>query len=308
MTAPPIVINPGIYPNMPMELYHKLPCASNSRLNKLARSPAHLKAYLEEPDADTKALRIGRAIHTAVLEPDLFSMTFTVADRCEATYKTGARSGERCENAGSIYSAREGWLCGQHKGKQTESDDERTVLAPDAYATALAARDAIYRHPGAKTLLDDAHEKELVVVWADPETGVLCKARYDALTRKFGAIIDLKSCTDASKRAFERTIYARGYDIQGAHYLNGAEANDIPLMHGFVHVAVEKEVPVAAAYRLDDKVVEAGRARLSRLLKMYDRCMTTNEFPGYSDLVEDVSIPAWAWDQIDDELGLRGEV
>src|SRR5262245_8459627 len=64
--------DPGVYPNVPMEAYHRWNAVSNSRLTKLDRSPAHLLAYLTEPPEDTKATAEGRAIHCAVLEPDDF--------------------------------------------------------------------------------------------------------------------------------------------------------------------------------------------------------------------------------------------
>ena len=42
---------PGIYPGVPMDEYLGWDCASNSRLRRLRRSPAHLKAYLDDVEA-----------------------------------------------------------------------------------------------------------------------------------------------------------------------------------------------------------------------------------------------------------------
>src|SRR3954471_23326231 len=54
---------PGVYPGTPMLDYHRWSAASNSRLTTLLRSPARLKAYLDEPDDDTNALIMGRPAH-----------------------------------------------------------------------------------------------------------------------------------------------------------------------------------------------------------------------------------------------------
>lgn len=289
----------GIFPNMPMAAYHALDAASNSRLCRLRRSPAHLKAYLDTPSVDTLAMKIGRAVHTAILEPFDFTANFSIADQCEATKKG---DGQRCANPGVIFRAESGWLCGVH-GKGLASDESRIVLTVEQMATCTRARDAVMAHPIAAKLIAGLQDVELSVVWEDAETGVTCKARYDGYVSNLvgGAIIDIKTCMDASPREFERSIFARGYDLQGAHYLAGANALDIPAEH-FLHIAVEKEVAVAAVYRLKDDVVAAGRARLVQLQRLYDKCMTSGEFPGYSDEIVDIGVPDWSWKQIDDEL------
>jgi hypothetical protein len=76
---------PGVYPGTPVLDYHRWACASNSRLTKLLRSPAHLKAYLDEPDDDTNALTMGRAAHSAILEPEDFAMRESVRAHASAS-------------------------------------------------------------------------------------------------------------------------------------------------------------------------------------------------------------------------------
>lgn len=293
---------PGIYPAMRMADYHALDAASNSRLCHLRRSPAHLHAYLVQPPTDTLALKIGRAVHTAILEPFDFTTNFSIAGQCEATKKG---DGLRCSNPGVIFRAEAGWLCGVH-GKGLASDESRIVLSAEQMATCTRARDAVMAHPIAGKLISGLQDVELSVVWADAETGVTCKARYDGYVPGLvgGAIIDIKTCMDASPREFARSIFGRGYDLQAAHYLAGAEASDIPAHH-FLHIAVEKEVAVAAVYRLHDNDISAGRTRLAQLLRVYDKCMTSGEFPGYSDEIVDISVPEWSWKQIEDELYTR---
>lgn len=67
-------IAPGIY--SPAMLtnhdYHTGGLVTKSKLDLVDRSPSHLKYALDNPREETKALRIGKALHCAVLEPEVF--------------------------------------------------------------------------------------------------------------------------------------------------------------------------------------------------------------------------------------------
>jgi hypothetical protein len=70
----------GVYEDVPAEIYHLWPYASNSNLGKLARSPLHCwdAMYGEQDDDDTKAKGVGTAAHAALLEPELFAERYIV--------------------------------------------------------------------------------------------------------------------------------------------------------------------------------------------------------------------------------------
>lgn len=294
---------PGVYPDASHADYHAWSAASNSRLSKLRRSPAHLKSYLDDPaQKDTQALTIGRAVHAAVLEPDDFDTRYTVAGQCTATKKG---DGQRCSNNGIAYRTDAGWLCGVHAKGFAGVDNSRAVLNPADYSMCLRIRDSVHAHKGAKMLLSGEGRAELSMLWNDAESGVLCKARHDRHTPWLagGAIVDLKTTRNASAREFERSIFSHGYFAQGAHYLNGAKAHDLPAEH-FVIVAVEKEPPFAVGvYRLTEGALDAGAELLKPLLKLYHECVTTDHWPGYTDEVVDVALPDWSWSVLDTEIG-----
>lgn len=279
---------PGVYPFVPMETYHRWAAASNSRLTKLDRSPAHLKAYLDEPPEDTKATAEGRAIHCAVLEPDAFPTRYVAGPE-----------GDRRTTA-----VKDAWndLLGQY--------GDGYVLRQDRYDACLKIRDALYMHPAIGTLIRRVSARELSIRWdAATSAGepVACKARIDAVTDfAGGAILDLKSTRDAELRAFERAIFSYGYHRQGAFYLDAVAAVAIAVEH-YIIVAQEKEPPfAAAAYRLREDALEAGHAELQHLLDRYHECATTGVWPAYSDDVIDISLPPYAWERIDEKTLLRG--
>lgn len=287
---------PGVYPDISHTLYHKWPAASNSRLSKIRQSPAHLKAYIEEP-FDTAALAFGRALHVALLEPDDFTRRYVVAERCTAIQKNK----ERCANPGTSYIGGE-WFCGVHGKGIGPNTAYATVLPHADWMMILRMRDSVYAHPKAKRLLTGKGMNELSALWNDEKNGLLCKARFDRCSPEFGALVDIKTTVNASRDAFERAIYNYGYHRQGAHYLTGAKATGLQAGH-FVNIAVEKERPYAVAvYRLDEAALEAGLVTLRPLLDRYKQCIDTDTWPGYSDQIEDIAIPAYGFQQADTEM------
>lgn len=275
MTCP----DTGIYPGIPAAEYHGWDAASNSRLSRLLRSPRHLRAYLDEPQEDTPALLIGRATHAAVLEPDVFASGFVCAPEVDRRTKAG----------------KEEWaaFCDANAGRE--------VLSPADHALCLALRRAVQAHPAASTLLGHAGDIEVSGVWTDHASGCRCKLRADKLCGSVGVVVDLKTTQDAGSESFTRSIFSLGYHRQAAMYIDGLRANGLDVEH-FVFVAVEKTPPYGVAvYRLTDEAIDAGRKQLRSLLATYRWCTERDEWPGYSDDIQDISLPRWAWSQIESE-------
>lgn len=272
----------GVFPGVPISTYHSWDAASNSRLTRLKRSPAHLKAYLDQPPEQTHALVAGRAIHAAVLEPTVFA----------EQYVQGPPGDRRTKAV---------------KAAWAELEDERGqgyVLKPDDYAMCLAIRDSVCSRRSAAALLGGDGDAELSLVWRDRETGILCKGRYDRLSPKLagGTVVDLKSTRDASRLEFERSIFTYGYHRQGAFYLDGGKALGLELAH-YTIIAVEKDPPYEVGiYRLTEGAIDAGRDQLRPLIDKYAACQRSGDWPGYPDHVFDISLPPWAWNRITEEL------
>lgn len=68
-------------------------------------------------------------------------------------------------------------------------------------------------------------------------------------------------------------------------------------------MTVEKLPPFAVAvYRIDEDALEAGRRMYRRALRLWAECLDRGIWPGYSDRIESISLPAWALNQDDEEL------
>ena len=291
------LLTPGIYERVPAEVYHALPYCSNSRLSLLKRSPAHLRADLDNPGEPTDAMRLGSAIHMAVLEPDVFATTYHEAGQCEGVLKSGARKGEQCTNTGT---GRWGgqWFCGQHKGNGEA--DAIEVLSRADFLVCNGIRRSLWTHPKLRKLMDAAGREELTVIWDDSESGVRCKARVDRLVEDFGGVVlDLKTTTDARPHAFERKVFEFGYFRQKPLYQDALWQCGIETKHCVI-AAAEKEDPYAVAgYRLADGAADAGREELRKLLALYAKCEREKSWPAYPFDITEISLPRWGWDQLE---------
>lgn len=315
MSSPELVIEtpgPGVYPGIDMSTYHRWDAASNSRMSTLLRSPAHLKTSIDDPDngGDTEAKRFGRAAHVAIIEPDHFTIRYREADKCIGLTGKGAP----CTNHGTWPLAEGGTMCTTHLHsaayKGTPTAEGVDVLSHAHYAACLAMRGRVSGKLRASGLIAGIGEAELSIVWIDEATGLKCKARLDRYSPEIagGALVDLKTTTDASSRAFERAIFNFGYNRQGSFYLDGAKAVGLKAEH-FVILAIEKVPPYeVGVFRLTEGALDAGGEMIRVLLRQYAECLEKDEWPGYPDEVRDIALPDWAWRQIDDDIKeLTGE-
>lgn len=264
---------------MPEAEYHALPHCSNSRLTILQdRSPAHVLASMQVTRKDTDELLLGRAIHCAVLEPDRFP----------SSYVRGVAGDGRTK---AVQEARAA-LVAEYPGA--------TVLKPDHFEIAIAARDAVRAHPTAAALLARVADTEVTAIWEEPEHEQLpCKLRADGLAPSIEAVVDLKTTTNASRDAFEKSIWNYGYARQAVFYRRGLAAAGADGFSHHVIIAVEKEPPFAVAvYELLPEAEEAAAQQLRRLLPLYARCWKANEWPAYPTEITYIGLPAWAYGRV----------
>jgi hypothetical protein len=295
-TAQVLELEPGVHPGVAADVYRGWDAVSNSALTHLLRSPAHLREALDHPRPSSEEQVLGTAAHTLVLEPEAFSSLYTAADQCRETTGKGAR----CSRLGAV--RRDGdWYCSQHDPDKGALSDPVQVLAPDQWERAHRIRDAVLAHESASYLVGLAGDVEVSLLWDDADSGVRCKGRPDKLARSIDAVVDLKTTQDAGRESFVRSIYNFGYFRQAAMYLGGLQACELAFRH-FVIIAAEKTPPYGVAvYRLNDDVVEAGRAQLRALLATYRYCQERGEWPCYPGEIQNISLPRWAWGQIESE-------
>lgn len=253
---------------MPNEEYHAYDGISKSGLDLIDRSPAHyFFAARREP---SRAMEIGTAIHTALLEPDRFSEEYVllrnVKDRRASEYKAAVKV----------------------------HGSERVLVSHEADSVA-GMQESVMSQPDAKHALSHGFGyKEVSAFIEDPETGVLLRCRYDSLRMDDHKSTDLKKTRNASPEDFAKSILNYRYHVQDAMYSHIYELlTGEPL--DFRFLAVEDQPPhCAMVYTLDEESKAIGFEQYRENLRTYADCLNAGEWPGYADPVQTIGLPAWA--------------
>lgn len=284
----------GVYKNQSNAEYHSGAGISKSGLTLVGKSPLHYWSAYIDPDREkreeTPAMKLGTAIHSAVLEPDLFASDYVVVPSDAPRKPTSVQLNAKKPSDDTI-AAIEWW-----QGFNSQNAD-RTIISGDDYQTCTAIQRQVRRHPAAIALLGTG-EAETSVYWQDEETGVLCKCRPDWMNYQANVIVDVKSAEDASPAAFQRSISNYEYHVQAAWYLDGVKAATGHAPKAFIFAVFEKSRPHASAfYYADQDMLEIGRKIYRERLAIYAQCLASNRWPGYPDLLQAISLPVWALKQ-----------
>lgn len=273
-----------ISPDASFDAYCKIDAVNVSRAKAIDVSPLayrHLVTTDKGRD-DTDPMRVGRAVHTRVLEPHKWGATPGNTWQGERfTFFSGRRSGKAWE---------------LHK----ETWHDCTTLTESAWSNVEAMARAVFAHPVAAWYLDGS-ENERNVVWTDEASGLRCKARIDAVTRR-GAIVDLKTARSIVPDRFAREVATRGYYVQAAHYVNGAVAAGLfAVAPKFVIIAVESRPPFdVAVYELGTESMEAGRVKMAELLDKIKTHTESGKWPGVAPDLRVIEVPTWALGDLDE--------
>lgn len=250
---------------------------SKSHLDVIASgSPKHYwQKYLnpsrvrQEP---TTAMIMGTAVHTAVLEPDLFASEVIEAPAFDRRSKVGKAEYEAFQAA--------------NKG--------RIVLAPEDFTTCLAIRDAVHTHPVAAGLLQGGQAEQSFYA-DDPETGLKIKCRTDYLLDNGAIVIDLKTTEDASPDGFGKSSANFRYPVQTAWYNRVLDAAYGEHPETWVFLAVEKKPPYAIGiYFMEPDLLERAAIAAQRDFMRIVEHRRSGEWPDYGIEPLPLILPGWA--------------
>ena len=266
-----IITEPGVY-DMPMGWYHDNCCdgpsiSSSGLRTIIQKSPLHYwynsplnpDRAEEDDDEESTYMRVGKAAHTLLLEPDLFRSMFVTRPGCWADWRTNAAKTWRAEKIAEGF----------------------TVLSPAEMEQIIGIHDALKKHPLYREgLLEGDIERALI--WRDSKTGVWLKARPDALPRGSTILSDVKVTTDCRDDKITRKIFDMGYDMQlalGGIGMKRVLNRDID---EFVIVAVESKKPhgirIAA---IDHDEIYRATCLLRKALDDFAECYRTGEWPSF---------------------------
>ena len=263
------------YTGMPNADYHRAHGVSKSGLDLIDRSPGHFR--YSAPRKSTRAMEIGTAIHTAILEPERFAREYMllkeVTDRRSSEYKQAVK----------VYGS------------------EYVLTASEADKVA-GMQESVYANPHARKLLESDGWSEMSGFAEDPETGILCRHRADRLTAD-GVMLDVKKTQDARSWPFSKSIDNYRYHVQAAFYADQYEWIIGDRLDAFMFLAIEEEMPHGVKlYRLDEETLRQGRLEYRENLNTYAQCKERGEWPTYElDGPELIGLPSWRMAQIESE-------
>jgi len=249
--------------------YHANGALGSTMLKDALRSGHHYWMKWENPDApepeEKPYFRRGEIIHCAVLEPGRFYDTYKVC-------------GPRNTKA----------------GKEEERAIKAEGLEPitqSEWVQAISVVAAIQENADARRLLQEG-KAEQSFFWNDLETDLRCKCRPDWHDGA-SVIVDLKTTSSlASPSEFARTVANFKYHLSAAHYLEGVKGAE-----RFIFLVVETEYPYnVATYELDDDSLAEGLKLQQKALRRIKAWRQMDPpWPGYSQGVETIRLPEWAF-------------
>lgn len=226
-----------------------------SNLKWMGESGQHyLSAVQSSMAPPSKAMRIGRAIHSLLL-----GNTGAVV-----LYTGKVRNGKVWE----AFAA--------------DQDPEAEILIASEMGTCREMRTAIERHrpevgPSAMELLSEG-DVEVGITWT--RNGKACRGKPDVAGRR---LVELKSCFSANPVVFPRHAEKLAYHGQCAWYEDALAANGKRIDQGSWIVAVESKRPFSVqVYSIAQDVLDAGRLMGAQWFNAMLECERTGVWTSYA--------------------------
>lgn len=272
------ITEPGVYEDVPDEVYHADPVKGGSLSSTGARRllppscPAKFRWEQDHPRDNKPEFNLGHAAHQLVLGvgPEL------------------------------VVVEAENWRTKKAQNTRDEALAEGAVpLLPFEMEQVEAMAAALRAHPVASKLLRPGTGKtELTLVWRDVQTGVMRRARLDKLTKDRRGrvlIVDYKTAASSEPGKFEKAIHEHGYHQQLDFYKDGVlelglGTEVVPLL-----VAQEKTPPyVVTVVQPTESAMFWGGVLNRTAVDLFAQCQRTGVWPGYSDEIVLAALPGWA--------------
>jgi len=260
---------PIIVTDMPMEDYLKADEIGSSSLKKILESPADFKASLDQR-TETKAMALGTAIHTAILEPD---------ELLKRYFLQNLDWGPKNKLPGSR-------LWKEHK-EAAKGLGQIPLPYEDVLIISRIKR-AAQKHKALQKILTYG-----VAELTGFAKGY--KARTDWMASD-DFIWDLKTTSKPVDDAnLEKTIFNYGYHFQAAHHSwVMREAGIDTKGFGWIFVSTGTPYPHIRMKRATPELLEAGMIDHKYAMETFENCKKTGEWPGYSDEIEEINLPGFA--------------
>jgi len=259
----------------PWQQYQQIDAVNWSTLREFRESPLKYRYRLDNVREDTASLAVGRAVHTAVFEPQRLLLDYTVYQ------------GRRAGKAWDAF---------------REAHHEQTILTEEQWDRCHGIQAAVRAHPLCEPYLHTG-AAEQVLQWTDAETRLRCKGRLDWISTG-RAVVDLKTTRSIQLHMLQNTVARYGYHTQIAFYLDGHEATRRERLQGVI-IAVESQPPYdVGVFVVSDEAIYAGQEEYRSLLTRLKWCRESGQWPGRYTEEQTLDLPAWMFDDEEDPTSL----
>ena len=277
-TLDPSNPQPGVYRNVPAAAYHSLMLCSSTRLHaSLVRSLRQVRAEMSaDPKLPSAALRQGSAIHALILEPEA-NLVCRYSDF-------------RGSNRGLAMGDYLAGLCPLNAADQEVYDQVAKSWRSDPDCDLFA------------TLVDLCEDRELTLIWDDPESGVRCRARLDLYHGPDCFMGDIKSGKwSGDDDDNGRKIVSYGYHLQAELYRQGCEALGLPVPESIALLIVHTRdefadftVPEYGVIPVPEELLADARPLIRKGLARWAEAERTGHWPGrFDNDPQDPRIAPW---------------
>lgn len=295
--------------------YHASPLVSRGKLYTLVREgSAYYRAQYEQhliTTDVTRAMRLGRLVHVAVLEPERWERGFCLPPPCDVgppepqkpipAEGTSAQSKEHKANLARWRDEHAAWS-DANAAALAEYLCGREIVGHAEWDQILGMSHAVAMHPRASALLSGAGVRtERAMRWVDPETGLGMRAKLDAYD-SVPVLGDLKSIGKVpSPENVARVIASSWYHGQAAIYWDGFEAVEGVTPESWANIFVRSSEPYeCAVYPLAARAIELGRREYRSALRRLAECRAANEWtPKWAQGAWEIDLPSYVYQQSD---------
>jgi hypothetical protein len=142
-------------------------------------------------------------------------------------------------------------------------------------------------------------ESEVAYIWK--EGNIWMRIRLDWINRKERLILDYKTTGSSSNpEEYSNIAGNTGLDIQDAFYRRGVFAVE-SLDCDFIFMVQECQPPYICSFiRLDEMFKDMGEQKVAKGIRLWEKCLKANHWPGYTEQVYTIEAKPWAlssWEQ-----------
>lgn len=229
---------------------------SFSSLSKFKESPKTFIDYKLKKIEQTDAMIFGSMVHCLILEPDEFESRYHILEDAEICAEIGGAK-PRATNEYKDWVKEQEGIAGR-----------KTIIDKSNFDAANIMSLNVTHNYAAKKILKKAIVHEYEIEW------FYKNFKFKGYIDGYGEdlIFDLKTCTDAEPRTFQRDIINNEYYLQAAMYLKG-----IGEVKPYYIIAIDRSGGVSV-HQLSDALIEHGLNVYDILLDKFNECILQDGF------------------------------